>query len=304
MPLPQFLQRFRPGASEPLAQAPTLSEADIEQARVKARRRMIGMAVLVGVGVIGFPWLFETQPRPLTGGDVQVTTNVPQVAPVPVVARAPIVGRVESVVDTEAAPASSAVKPVAAGTPMAEAASSTSRVQAVAPKPSAPAASPSPELLAKAAEAKAAEAKAAEAKAAAAKARAEEKARQEAKAKADAKLKAEAKAKADAKLKAEAKAKADDKARAEAKAKAKADDKAVDTTRYIVQVGAFNDASAAQATRMKVERLGIKTYAQVIDSPQGKKTRVRVGPYTNKAEAEKVMATLKKAGLTAGLLTL
>ena len=289
MPLPQFLQRFRPGASEPLAQAPTLSEADIEQARVKARRRMIGMAVLVGVGVIGFPWLFETQPRPLTSGEVQVTSNVPQVAPAPVVARAPIVGRVESAVVAEPPQAVPAETSNEVGTPQAPKAS------APAPAPLVPPA-PSPEAVAKAAEAKAA----------AAKARAEDKARQEAKAKAEAKLKAEAKAKTEAKAKADAKAKTDEKAREEAKAKAKAqaDAKAADTTRYIVQVGAFNDAAAAQTTRMKVERLGIKTYAQVIDSPQGKKTRVRVGPFTNKAEAEKVMATLKKAGLTAGMLTL
>jgi DedD protein len=303
MPLPQFLQRFRPGATESLAQAPTLSEADIEQARVQARRRMIGMAVLVGVGVIGFPWLFETQPRPLTGGDVQVLSNVPQVAPpAPVVARAPIVGRVESA--TGAQPP--AVSP-ASSAPLTEPASAPAK--AVASPPDAP----SSEALAKAAEAKAAAA-------AAAKARAEEKARQEAKAKAEAKKKAEQKAEqqADAKAKAEAKARAEAKAKAIADAKAKneakadpkvkpgdkAADKATETTRYIVQVGAFTDAATAQAARMKVERLGIKTYAQVIESPQGKKTRVRVGPFTNKAEAEKVMATLKKAGLTAGMLTL
>ena len=45
MPLPSFLQRFRSGAHSPVHQAPPLSPADIEAARVRARRRMIGMAV-------------------------------------------------------------------------------------------------------------------------------------------------------------------------------------------------------------------------------------------------------------------
>ena len=39
--------------------------ASVQAARTRARRRLIGAAVLVGVGIIGFPLLFETQPRPI-----------------------------------------------------------------------------------------------------------------------------------------------------------------------------------------------------------------------------------------------
>ena len=35
------------------------------QARTRARQRLIGAAVLVVIGVIGFPLVFETQPRPI-----------------------------------------------------------------------------------------------------------------------------------------------------------------------------------------------------------------------------------------------
>ena len=41
------------------------TSAAVEAARTRARRRLIGAGVLLLAGVIGFPLLFETQPRPL-----------------------------------------------------------------------------------------------------------------------------------------------------------------------------------------------------------------------------------------------
>ena len=38
---------------------------DVRQARTRARQRLIGAAVLVVAGIVGFPLLFETQPRPI-----------------------------------------------------------------------------------------------------------------------------------------------------------------------------------------------------------------------------------------------
>lgn len=40
-------------------------EATVQRLRVQARRRLLGAAVLVGVAVIAFPLVFETQPRPV-----------------------------------------------------------------------------------------------------------------------------------------------------------------------------------------------------------------------------------------------
>ncbi|HRI19083.1 MAG TPA: hypothetical protein PL196_11215, partial [Burkholderiaceae bacterium] len=37
----------------------------VQRARTRARQRLIGAAVLVVAGIIGFPLLFETQPRPI-----------------------------------------------------------------------------------------------------------------------------------------------------------------------------------------------------------------------------------------------
>lgn len=75
-------------------------------------------------------------------------------------------------------------------------------------------------------------------------------------------------------------------------------------TRYIIQVGAFADTATAQAARLKVERLGMKTYTHVAQTPGGERTRVRVGPVTSRAEAERLQARLKAAGIAAAVLTL
>ena len=60
--------------------APKSSAADavadsVQQARTRARRRLIGAVVLVIVGVIGFPLLFETQPRPIS---VDIPIEIPR----------------------------------------------------------------------------------------------------------------------------------------------------------------------------------------------------------------------------------
>src|SRR5262245_8987351 len=46
----------------------------VQQLRQRARHRLIGAAVLVGLGLLAFPLVFETQPRP-------VPMNLPIVIP-------------------------------------------------------------------------------------------------------------------------------------------------------------------------------------------------------------------------------
>lgn len=74
--------------------------------------------------------------------------------------------------------------------------------------------------------------------------------------------------------------------------------------RYVVQFGAFTDSAKAQETRMKVERAGLKTYAQTVQTAEGKKYRVRVGPFQNKSDAEKAAEKIKKLNLPAAILEL
>ena len=74
--------------------------------------------------------------------------------------------------------------------------------------------------------------------------------------------------------------------------------------RFIVQVGAFAEVEKAREARQKVERAGLKTYTQVVETKDGKRIRVRVGPLANRAEAEKAAARIRAVDLTASILTL
>ncbi len=273
MPLPSFFQRFRSGAQAPAPQVQPLSPADIEQARVRARRRMIGMAVLVGAGVIGFPWLFETQPRPLAT-DIQVVnaaaTGATAVTPSARLASGKVTqGPAEPVVPPQVSRALDAERSAQVAA-RSETVAGEEIVEAPEPKPE-----PKPVLKPAAREPEP---------------------KPEPK---PALRKPEATKPTDKKPITSTKPEA----KIETKPTAK-DSKDDADTRYIVQVGAFGDNTTAHAARMKVERLGIKTYTQAVDTPTGKKIRVRVGPYTNKADADKAMATLRKAGLAGQLLTL
>jgi DedD protein len=74
--------------------------------------------------------------------------------------------------------------------------------------------------------------------------------------------------------------------------------------RFIVQVGAYGENKAAQEVRLKVEKLGLKTYAQAVDTADGRRVRVRLGPFASRDEAERAAAKLKGAGLPGAILTL
>jgi DedD protein len=69
--------------------------------------------------------------------------------------------------------------------------------------------------------------------------------------------------------------------------------------RYIVQVAAFkpSDDAKIRDVRGRVEKLGLKTYTQPVKTSGGEFIRVRVGPYPTKAEADSAVARIAGAGL-------
>lgn len=117
----------------------------IEAIRRRARHRLIGASVLVLAGVIGFPLLFDTQPRPIAVDipiDIPAKQNAPALTPPPAPAAAGV--QVDGVTDREEIVAPT--PPVASATPPAAEPST----PAVAPAPakpepaSKPAAAPAP----------------------------------------------------------------------------------------------------------------------------------------------------------------
>ncbi|MBP7855213.1 MAG: SPOR domain-containing protein, partial [Comamonas sp.] len=74
--------------------------------------------------------------------------------------------------------------------------------------------------------------------------------------------------------------------------------------RFIVQVGAFADVFAANEVRRKLEGIGLKTYTQAVNTKDGQRIRVRVGPFTSRDEAQKAADRAKSLGLAGAVLTL
>ena len=69
-------------------------------------------------------------------------------------------------------------------------------------------------------------------------------------------------------------------------------------TGFAVQVGAFADAKTATALRDKLRSAGFNAFTDSVSTDAGTRTRVRVGPAMNRAEADALKAQVKaKAGI-------
>ena len=251
--------KFRKAADE--AATAKVQTESVDALRKRARHRLIGAVVLVLVGVVGFPLVFDTQPRPVP---VDIPIAIPdrnKVKPLaaPVAASTPSVTSGQAVVPPVAAAPSAPTGKVAAA-------------EGLGPKE---------ELMTAPAPAKSVS-------------------------KPDVKPQPEPPAKAEPKTEAKVVAKVDDGARAKALLNGQSNSASPAATgeRYVVQVGAFADVVKAREVRLKVERAGMKTYTQVVETKDGKRIRVRVGPFDAKSEADKVVGKLKGLDLPAAILTL
>jgi DedD protein len=79
---------------------------------------------------------------------------------------------------------------------------------------------------------------------------------------------------------------------------------ATDGPRFVVQIGAFAEDAKVKEVRLKLEKAGFKTYTNVANTKEGPRTRVRVGPFTSKDEAEKMASKIKQLQLQPQVLTL
>jgi DedD protein len=235
--------------------------SEVLAARTRARRRLIGAVVLLGIGIVAFPLIFETQPRPLAL-DLPIE-RAGQAAPPPAVpaSAAPAVQR-SGAVETERADGSAVVTAPAAKlplTPWPAASATAGAASVVTARPpaasAAQAAAPTPPPM-----------RSAEA------------------------LRAQALL--------------DGKPVPSEAARSIAAGSAGESGRFVVQAGAYGDSASLRAARRKVEKLGLKTYTQVVQTDAGERTRVRVGPYDTRDEAERAAAQIKGSGLAVNILSL
>lgn len=212
--------------------------------RRRARHRLIGASVLVLLGVVGFPFLFDTQPRPIS---VDIPIEIPaKNTPAPTI-KAPATAAAPAVPDVPA-PAPVAAKPPASSVEARETLSAREEVVEAAAQPVKAAPVPADAERARALlDGKTATAPAPAASAAAVTSAAE---------------------------------------------------------RLVVQVGAFSEEAGARSVRQKLEAAGLKTYTHVAETAEGRRIRVRLGPYPSRAEADKAAARVKALGLPAAILTL
>ena len=68
---------------------------------------------------------------------------------------------------------------------------------------------------------------------------------------------------------------------------------------YVAQVGAYSKPDTAKQELSKLKKWGFKAYIEKV----GDKTRVRVGPYADRAKAEKAAHQLEKHGLHPVIIT-
>jgi DedD protein len=261
---------FRRGGSNAASTAGSAAQTEsVEVIRKRAKHRLIGSAVLVLIGVVGFPLLFDTQPRPIP---VDIPIEIPGKGAVkPLVVPGP----------TSAPAATPASTPKVAEKPAEKVTADAS----LAPKEEILSSKPAPTVAAPAQPAIKNEAK------------------PEAKPDVKPPVKPEAKPAKPAASDDASRAAALLNGTAAPAPTTKPSASEADG-RFVVQVGAFADVAKAREARLKVEKAGLKTYTQVAETKDGKRIRVRVGPFASKAEADKAAAKIKTLDLPAAILTL
>ena len=208
----------------------------VEVLRRRARHRLIGATVLVIIGVVGFPLVFDTQPRPVS---VDIAVDIPdRIKTKPMVSASSATKQAPLATDAALSPKEEVVASAKKEETPTPAASQTALATTPVPPPistkaAEPAKTPEPAVV----------------------------------------VMPTANA-------------------------------AVEGPRFVVQIGAFAEDVKVKEVRLKLEKAGFKTYTNVANTKEGPRTRVRVGPFTSKDEAEKIANKIKQLQLQPQVLTL
>ena len=67
---------------------------------------------------------------------------------------------------------------------------------------------------------------------------------------------------------------------------------------YLILIGAFSNEANVKNLKSKLGEQGIKTFSEPLDTPQGKKTRVRAGPFSTREAADKALEKMQRIGVS------
>jgi DedD protein len=238
----------------------------VETIRRRAQYRLVGTAILVGVAIVGFPLVFDTEPRPL---QVDLPVAIPSkdaVQPL-VLPSAAVQAQVQQAAASQADAAAAKAQ---------QADQQEAQLQAQAQAQAQAKADQDKQAAAAAASAAAQQAQSKQAEAARARAILEGNA---------------AKAAGTATT---------SNTSSNPAAKTEYPD---DGKRRVIQVGSFNDVARAREVRLRLERAGITTYTQVVTSNGARFIRVRVGPFDNAKELQRYIDRVEALNLEARVLT-
>lgn len=258
------------------ADEPAIDPALPEKKR--ARRRLVGAAVVGLAAIIGLTLILDAEPRrPGTDVAVQIPSRDTPLTP-----SSTPPARTDAPADPKAAPK---VEPKAEQKaepkpePKAEA-----RPDAARPDPKAadvkPSSEPKPAARSEKADPKAA--------------------------RADTKADAKGDAKADPKNdpKGDAKARAADARKTDKTAKAERTDAAAAGQRFFLQIGAYGNDKSARQQVDRAREAGVRAYTERIKTKDGERVRVRVGPFSSRDAAEQARAKLKLVGMDSAVVAL
>ena len=69
-----------------------------------------------------------------------------------------------------------------------------------------------------------------------------------------------------------------------------------------MQIGAFASPKGVAEQTERARKAGFKAYTEKLATPQGERTRVRVGPFPSRDAAEAARAKLRAAGIESTLV--
>jgi DedD protein len=67
---------------------------------------------------------------------------------------------------------------------------------------------------------------------------------------------------------------------------------------YVILIGAFSNTANVKLLESKIGEMGIKTFTESLDSPEGRKTRLRAGPFSSRDQADKAVEKMKRIGIS------